>query len=82
MQNQVKRAGTPKEIARIYGLNERTLANLRCARRGPRFFHAGRKVLYFLEDVEKWLRARPALTRDPLNCEGHRNRAWTGRARR
>ena len=62
----VKRSATPQEINEIYGLDVGTLANLRSKRRGPKFFKVGRRVYYFLADVEAWLRRCPVLTSD---CE-------------
>lgn len=66
--NAKKKAVTPSEAAEIYGLNEGTLANLRCHRQGPKYFKVGkgRKVIYFIEDLEAWLREQPVLTRDSI----------------
>lgn len=62
----VKRSGTPQEINEIYGLDVGTLANLRSQKKGPKFFKVGKRVYYFLTDVETWLRRCPVLTSD---CE-------------
>jgi predicted DNA-binding transcriptional regulator AlpA len=62
-----RRALSPEEAATMYGLNVGTLANLRHARRGPKFFKIGKRVVYFVEDIEAWMRQSPVLTRDSLN---------------
>ncbi len=62
-----RRALSPEEAATMYGLNVGTLANLRHARRGPKFFKIGKKVVYFIEDIEAWIRQSPVLTRDSLD---------------
>jgi len=43
-----------------------TLANLRCQKRGPKFFKVGRKVAYRPEDIEAFLFKNPVLTRDSM----------------
>lgn len=62
-----KKAVTPKEAAEIYGLSVGTLANLRCKGAGAKYYRAGsRKILYFINDLEEWLRQNPVLTIDSL----------------
>ena len=47
---------TPREVSRIFGIAEQTLANLRWLRLGPPYFKPSRrKVLYRRSDVEKWI---------------------------
>jgi len=46
---------TPKEVQEVYGLNHRTLANLRWLKRGPAYVKLGKQVLYPIEEVEKWI---------------------------
>lgn len=70
-RNHMKRCGTPQEICEIYGLDVGTLANLRTQRRGPKFFKVGRRVFYFLSDVEAWLRRNPVLTTDSVEGAGN-----------
>ena len=41
-----------------------SLANLRCQRRGIRFFKMGRKVVYRPEDIEAFFFREPVLTLD------------------
>jgi len=54
---------TPQEAEKIYGISAGTLANLRIARRGPKFFRAGRrKVIYRVSDFENWLFCHPVET--------------------
>ncbi len=56
----------PKEVAAIFGIPEGTLANMRWAKRGPRYYKkpGGRRVLYLREDVERWLLSSPIATLD------------------
>jgi len=62
-----RKAGTPYEISQCYGIPEGTLANWRYKRLGPKYFRIGRKVLYFIEDVEIWIRQNPILTKDSID---------------
>jgi hypothetical protein len=56
----------PKEIAEIFGIFEGTLANLRWAKRGPRYYKkpGGRGVYYLREDVARWVLSNPVATLD------------------
>jgi hypothetical protein len=53
---------TPDEVGALYGLNVRTLANERCRRVGIPFKKIGRKVLYKISDVEKYVESQTVLT--------------------
>lgn len=57
---------TEQVIQRFPFLNKGTLANLRSRKQGPKFFKVGRKVVYLLGDIEKWLTSQPVLTKDSL----------------
>lgn len=46
---------TPDQAAEKYGLNKGTLANLRSKKQGAPYLRIGRKVLYRVADLEKWL---------------------------
>lgn len=59
-----KKALTPQECESVYGLNAGTLANMRVHKIGPRYIKLGKKVLYFSEDIEKWLAENIVHTRD------------------
>ncbi len=59
-----KIAVSPKTLAEMYEIDEGTLANYRSQKIGPKFYKIGRKVLYFLSDVEEWARKEPVLTKD------------------
>lgn len=61
-----KKALTPKDAARLYGLSVGTLANLRCRKEGPRYYRVGRKVLYLVSDIEEWITRNPVQTIDSL----------------
>lgn len=62
--NQNQLAMTTEQVAKAYGLKKGTLANLRWAKRGPKYYRNGRKILYKISDVEAWLFANPVLTID------------------
>jgi len=52
-------AGTAAQIAERYGLNTGTLANLRSAGQGPRYYRIGKgkgRIIYYYSDVETWIR--------------------------
>jgi hypothetical protein len=57
---------SPIEVHKLYGLAVGTLANLRWAKRGPKYFKkpGGRGVFYLASDVETWLFSNPVLTVD------------------
>ena len=58
---------TPQEVSFIYGLSVGTLANWRTKKIGPRYYKVnGRKVLYFLHDLENWSKANPVQTIDSV----------------
>lgn len=60
-----KRAITPKELEEIYGIPRGSSANMRWGKKGIKYYKAGpRRVLYLVEDVEKWLLRNPVLTVD------------------
>ena len=61
-----RKAVTAEEAAEIYSLNAGTLANMRAAKKGPRYVKQGRKILYFVSDLEAWLRSGTVLTGDML----------------
>jgi len=68
-----KRTLTPQQVEEIYGIPVGTLANMRCQKRGPKYFPLGdipgkrRRILYYIEDIETWIRKYPVLTIDSLN---------------
>jgi predicted DNA-binding transcriptional regulator AlpA len=65
--NLKKRAITPAELEAIYGIPRGSAANMRWAKKRPRYFKAGpRRVIYMVEDVEEWLSRNPVLTMDSL----------------
>lgn len=51
-----------EDAARALGVSPKTLANWRCAGRGPAYVHIGDSprspVLYLMDDLEGWLRSR------------------------
>lgn len=63
----IKKALTPKDCENIYGLNVGTLCNMRFHRVGPRYYKLGKKVLYKVEDIERYLSENVVLTRDQMS---------------
>lgn len=51
----------PSEVKELFGVPESTLANLRWAGKGPRFFRkpGGRGIFYLIGDVQDWLCSNP-----------------------
>ncbi|AEH45363.1 hypothetical protein Thein_1502 [Thermodesulfatator indicus DSM 15286] len=47
---------SPRMVERVYGLNRKTLANFRSQRKGPSFLKVGKKVLYPVDELEKWIK--------------------------
>lgn len=68
MNNELpEKAYLPPEVARVYKIPKGTLANLRSKKRGPKYYKIGRKkIIYFAEDVERWLRSNPVETFDSI----------------
>ena len=67
MNNEAK-ALTPKAAIKVYpplGC-EGSLANMRCQKRGPKFFKIGRKVVNRPEDIEAFLFQNPIQTIDSI----------------
>jgi hypothetical protein len=60
---------SPDEVSAMFGLNARTLANQRCARVGIPYKKIGRKVLYKISDVEKYLESQTVLTTDAVEMK-------------
>ena len=60
------KALSPKDALERYPVLgcEGSLANMRCKKRGPKFFRCGRKILYRPEDIEAFLFQNPVLTID------------------
>lgn len=57
-------AVTPEQAAKLYGLSVGRLANMRSKKQGPCFYKVGKKVLYKVEDLERWLFDAPVMTLD------------------
>jgi hypothetical protein len=66
-----KKAITPVELEAIYGIPRGSSANMRWAKKGPRYFKrpGGRGVLYLVADVEAWITSRPVQTLDSIDAE-------------
>jgi len=58
----------PAEVKEVFGIPEGTQANMRWAKKGPRYFKkpGGRGIYYLYSDVLEWITANPVLTRDSL----------------
>jgi hypothetical protein len=77
-KTEEKRALTPQQVEEMYGIPVGTLANMRCQKRGPKYYPIGdmpgkrRRVLYYVDDLEFWIRRNPVLTMDSLPEEKRR----------
>ena len=73
LKQETKRCLSPQQVEQLYSIPIGTLANMRWQKRGPKFFllenasGKRRKVLYFIEDVEKWIRINQMQTVDSAN---------------
>jgi len=70
----IKRSLTPQQLEKAYGIPVGTLANLRYLKRGCKYHKVGRRILYFVEDIEAWLRKQPFQTMDSLLKEHKRGK--------
>ena len=59
-----KRTLTPDDVSEMYQIPKGSLANMRHKKIGPRYYKVGRRVRYFIEDIELWIKSEPILTRD------------------
>lgn len=64
MERKNKLAAGPEIIGELYSIAPGTLANWRSRGEGPKFYRVGRKILYRLDDVEKFLFSNPVMTVD------------------
>lgn len=48
----------PAEAAEYVRLSVSTLAQMRVEQRGPKYFKAGGRVLYRLQELEEWVESR------------------------
>jgi hypothetical protein len=70
---QKKRTLTTQEVEMLYSIPAGSLCQLRYLKRGPKYFILGNtdskrhKVLYFVEDVENWIKSNPVHTVDSAN---------------
>ena len=59
-----KKMISPREAALLFSISPGTLGNWRTARKGPRFFKVGHKILYRVDDLEKYFTSNPFSTCD------------------
>ena len=50
-----------KQLARRWGMSHRTLERWRCQNQGPAWLKVGGRVLYRIEDIEQYERAKLAV---------------------
>lgn len=53
---------TIDELAEFLGVKRTTLAQWRCAKRGPDYLKAGRNIFYRRSDVDEWLQMNLEVT--------------------
>ena len=56
---------SPAEVEAVYGIPVGSLANLRCARKGPPFYRVGggRRIKYDPDAVRAWIESGRVLTK-------------------
>lgn len=65
MASEKVELSTPEKLSDLFsGLSVKTLANLRSAGRGPRYFRRGRRIFYRIDDVRLWITESEVLTID------------------
>jgi excisionase family DNA binding protein len=57
---------TVDEAVERFGIPKGTLNNLRSARKGPRYYKVGKRILYRVDDFQKWIFSNPVLTTDHI----------------
>jgi len=67
-EDLIRRMVSPNEAAIIFSISPGTLGNWRSAKRGPKYFKVGHKVLYNLADLEAYFTAQPVLTVDSIEA--------------
>lgn len=62
-----KKALSPVDVEQMYGIPRGSLANMRWAKTGPRYYKVGaRRVMYLVDDVEDWITRSPVQTKDSM----------------
>jgi len=71
LNRELKKALSPADVEAEYGIPRGSQANLRWARRGPRFYRrpGGRAIVYLREDIESWLLSQPTQTLESIKAE-------------
>ena len=64
------KALSPKDVIQHYPVMGcvGSLANLRCQKRGPKYYTINRKIVYRPEDIEAFLFSNPVLTKDSIEA--------------
>lgn len=58
---------TPKEVAEMFGFDERTMAIWRSKKEGPRYTKLGKNVYYKIADIHAWIDANAVETGNTTN---------------
>ena len=58
---------TPKEVAEMFGFDERTMAIWRSKKEGPRYTKLGKNVYYKIADIHAWIDANAVETGGAAN---------------
>lgn len=65
MVNEKIELSTPERLCDLFsGLSVKSLANLRSAGVGPKYYRRGRRIFYKVSDVRDWLTQNPVVTID------------------
>jgi len=57
-------AYSPIEAAKAIGTTPGVLANWRCRKIGPKYYHQNRKIFYLHDDLVAWVTMFPVMTKD------------------
>ena len=64
---RAEKALTAEGVAEVYNVPMGTLANYRWRGEGPKFHRRGKRIIYFVGDVEAWLKSEPVQTTDTID---------------
>jgi hypothetical protein len=71
LKRELRKALSPADVEAEYGIPRGSQANLRWAKRGPKYYRrpGGRGIFYLRQDIEKWLLSQPVPTLDSIETE-------------
>jgi len=67
IKSSLRKCGSPREVSEIFGLSKEYLNNCRYQGIGPPYYRigkTGRKIMYFIDEFEQWMKRHPVITSD------------------